>query len=257
MKPADRLPFVGAFRVNQYCEECSEWQLCPTHDAMKSQEPVDLTPLHMQAMEAAGYCLVECGGSGDCFYHCMLFLARLHMSRLVEKWVNHEHFRTITCEALLKESGRPRMCVDSNCGNEVTFIDYIRMKRGGTKPQSDDATLRNYVQYHKQSYRKVRGKWTNGVYVENEIISAVSFQNDIVIIVAGLLYPGLNVITPNGSYMTCDEEDAAASPFFLWCTGGHYQAFVKISDFEVLATSVASSAFQTSRLLHAKDFRLE
>ncbi len=105
-RPADLLPFMSAegmthFRINQFCELCTEWQLCQEHNAMKSNDRVDLTHLHLLAAEAAGYCFVECGANGDCFYHSMMFLARLHCQQLYQKWGNHEKFRQSTCAHLL------------------------------------------------------------------------------------------------------------------------------------------------------------
>jgi hypothetical protein len=106
IRPADRLPlmFPGTdsnLRVNQFCEDCREWKLCGGHEQMVSTTPFDFTELHMRAMDRAGYCLVESGGGGDCFYHSMLFLARMYNQALFKKWCNHEHFRKITCDHLL------------------------------------------------------------------------------------------------------------------------------------------------------------
>ena len=106
IRPADRLPlmFPGTdsnLRVNQFCEDCREWKLCGGHEQMLSTTPFDFTELHMRAMDRAGYCLVESGGGGDCFYHSMLFLARMYNQALFKKWCNHEHFRKITCDHLL------------------------------------------------------------------------------------------------------------------------------------------------------------
>ena len=53
------------------------------------------------AMKAAGYCLVECGGGGDCFYHSMLFLARIYNQELYNAWHDHDKFRKQTCDNLL------------------------------------------------------------------------------------------------------------------------------------------------------------
>jgi hypothetical protein len=133
------------------------------------------------------------------------------------------------------------------------------MKRSydrGKAPQRDDATLSNYVKYHRLSHRKVGRKWMNGAFVENEIIAAVAHQNDIVITIAQCTTAGLHVFTPNAEHMDFVDEDAQASPFFLWCTGGHYQAFVKVSDFEILATALELPAFKSSRLLNASHFHM-
>jgi hypothetical protein len=106
VKPADRLPMMAEdgmthFRVNQFCEDCGDWDLCSVHAALVSNENVDFLPKHFNAMKAAGYCMVECGGEGDCFYHSMLFLAKLHDANLFETWHDHDQFRKKTCDNLL------------------------------------------------------------------------------------------------------------------------------------------------------------
>ncbi len=106
MKPADRLPFMNTegmsqFRVNQFCEDCREWELCSTHAALASNDNVDFLPKHVEAMKAAGYCMVECGGAGDCFYHCMLFLASIYNEELYHAWLDHDNLRKKTCDNLL------------------------------------------------------------------------------------------------------------------------------------------------------------
>lgn len=105
-KPADRLPFMDGdamsnFRVNQFCEECSEWQLCSAHEALASIDNVDFIAKHVEAMKATGYVMVECGGAGDCFYHSMLFLASIYDQELYREWHDHDNFRKNTCDNLL------------------------------------------------------------------------------------------------------------------------------------------------------------
>jgi hypothetical protein len=216
---------------------------------------VDLTELHMRAMKESGYCLVECGGGGDCFYHSMLFLARLHnMEVLVDQWKDHSTFRTSTCEKLKTEDGRPILLYDPALNTKITFLDRIVSKRVNDGPQSPEDTLSYFIRSHKQSETPNR----SGTYVENEMIHAVAFQNDITILVAHPTVPGFQVILPNGSANARPDDRAAVdSPFFLWCTGGHYQAFVKIHEFEVLSTALQTFPFIESSLLQAAHFRLK
>jgi hypothetical protein len=106
LKPADRLPFMDVdgmthLRINQFCEQCTNSKLCSEHEGIASTENVDLIPTHMHAMKAAGYCMVECGGGGDCFYHSMLFLARMYDQQLYDAWHDHDKFRKNTCDNLL------------------------------------------------------------------------------------------------------------------------------------------------------------
>lgn len=88
-------------------------------------------------------------------------------------------------------------------------------------------------------------------------VCAVAQQNNIVICVAHCGIDKFQVFTPRGDFMDCSDENAVASPFFLWCTGGHYQAIVKVSDFEILASAFESQPFKTSRLLDKNHFRFE
>jgi hypothetical protein len=157
-----------------------------------------------------------------------------------------------------EENGLPLMCLgDDNA--TVSFMDFINMKRTHDRrraQQKDSLTLRNYVQSHRLSCRKVNGKLTSGTYVENEIIAAVCHQNDIIICVAHRTLSQMQVFTPNGIYMHFSEEGAVRSPFFLWCTGSHYQALVKLCDYEVLSTALELPAFKNSRILDATHFRM-
>ena len=106
VKPADRLPFMETdemshFRVNQFCEDCTEWRLCSAHEALASNDNVDFIAKHVEAMKSAGYVMVECGGEGDCFYHSMLFLASIYDQELYSEWHDHDTFRKKTCANLL------------------------------------------------------------------------------------------------------------------------------------------------------------
>ena len=44
--------------------------------AASSNIPQDFTFDHMATIKGAGHVLVECGGDGDCFYHCIAWLAQ-------------------------------------------------------------------------------------------------------------------------------------------------------------------------------------
>ena len=75
-------------------------ELCATHEAMKCKTELDLTERHFAAMKLSGHCMVECGGNGDCFYHSMMFLAKLFRQDLFRIWGSHAKFRADTCEKL-------------------------------------------------------------------------------------------------------------------------------------------------------------
>ena len=254
IKQVDRLPRMPGtqFPVNQYCEDCEDDNLCQEHGKLMTKD-VDFTQLHMQAMNASGYCLVECGGGGDCFYHSMMFLARLHdCSELVTKWKDHASFRKTTCKQLKDPKFQPRFNADPRSGEFVSFLEIINRDRHGTiKPQTDAKILRYYL----ASQKKSKTRKCNGTYVQTEMIQAVAFQNNIIITVADRTTPRYHVVMPNGQYADLDDANAVDSPFFLWCTGGHYQAFVKIDQFEILATALERPAFKESCLLYANDFR--
>ena len=105
-KPSDFLPNHTDpqhchFKINQFCEDCTQFSLCPTHDAMRLKTTeVDLTERHLAAMIASGHCMVECGGQGDCFYHSIMFLAKVFRPDLFRTWRTHSKLRTDTCEKL-------------------------------------------------------------------------------------------------------------------------------------------------------------
>jgi hypothetical protein len=89
------------FKVNQFCDACADDVLCATHSAMKCSSHVDLTAKHFSAVKASGHCIVECGGEGDCFYHSMIFLAKMFRKDLHEKWGSHDKLRRDTCNKLM------------------------------------------------------------------------------------------------------------------------------------------------------------
>jgi hypothetical protein len=255
--PADYLPFhtgsnMAHFKVNQFCESCTHETLCTTHEAMRNSENVDLTRKHMAAITAAGYCLVECGGNGDCFYHSMLFIAQLFVPELYNQWQTHQRFRETVCKNLLMPEHQPTV-------STMTFLDYLKVKykhSGKGSKVSNAARLNNYVGYHKKCSRRERGQTVNGAFVENEILAAVSLQYNIIINVAHVHFPGLCVSSPDGvSAVQYDDERAQSSPFLLFCNGGHYQAIIPIQEIEILDSAAASAAFQESNLLHSKDVR--
>ena len=256
MKPALLLPFKsgGKFRVNQDCEQCTDRALCKTHDAMKSKKAIDLTTLHMEAMQAAGYCLVECGGYGDCFYHSMLFIARLFRPSLAAIWKDPKNFRNLTCQTIYEGNNLPQMVLshESSTSASMPFCEYLRMKGRGSQVL-DQELLRAFAGRQKRSY--TRG--ANGAYVENEIIAVVSQQAGIVITVADSSTEGLHVFSPDSQYLHCSHVHALASPFFLWCTGSHYQAFVKPSDCELLPSALTKRSYIYFHSLEARDFRLK
>jgi hypothetical protein len=130
------------------------------------------------------------------------------------------------------------------------------MKRHG-KPKigSDNAIMKAYITYRSKCFRKEGGKLVNGAYVENEMIAAVAKQNGIIIKVAARSFEHLQVLTPQGTFRRFDDEEVEQSPFFLWCTGGHYQAIVRLSDVEVLDTALSKVSFTEGTVLSCDDIR--
>jgi hypothetical protein len=121
---------------------------------------------------------------------------------------------------------------------------------------SDEAKLKNYVAYNRKCHRKENRRWINGAYVENEMIWAVAHQHNIIINVAQAHQPELQVITPDGSFIRFDDDRAEQSPFFLWCTGGHYQALVKIFEFEVRSSALSAPPYIHGNVLNSDDIRM-
>ena len=136
-----------------------------------------------------------------------------------------------------------------------SFIDIIRSKHKRGERLSDEKKLGNYVAYHRKSYRKEKGLDINGAYVENEMICAVAHQNNLIINVAQAVQPEVQVVTPDGSFISYSDERAEGSPFFLWCTGGHYQAILKLQDVEVLSSALLASGFILGHVLNSDAIR--
>ena len=149
----------------------------------------------------------------------------------------------------------PRVGLGSD-GATWSFMECIRGKTKRGSHLSDDAKMKNYVAYNRKCRRLEKNCWTNGAYVENEIICAVAHQHNITIIVAEQALPELHAISPNGSFIDFDDDRAEESPFFLWCTGGHYQALLKIQDFEVLSSALSASSYIHGNVLNADDIRI-
>ena len=137
-----------------------------------------------------------------------------------------------------------------------SFMEFIRGKYKRASKLSDEAKLTNYVNYHRKCRRIENNRWINGAYVENEMICAVAHQHNITIIVAEQALPELHAISPNGSFIDFEDDRAEESPFFLWCTGGHYQALLKIQDFEVLSSALSASSYIHGNVLNADDIRI-
>ena len=135
-------------------------------------------------------------------------------------------------------------------------MDIIRSKGKKGERLSDAKKLKNFVAYHRQSYRKEKGLGINGAYVENEMICAVAHQNNVIISVAQADQPELQVYTPDGSFIGFSDAGAEGSPFFLWCTGGHYQALVKIFEFEVRSSALSAPPYIHGNVLNSDDIRM-
>jgi hypothetical protein len=140
-------------------------------------------------------------------------------------------------------------------GATWSFLECIKSKSSRGQRLSDATKLKNYVAYHRQSCRQAAGKLVYGAYVENEMICAVSHQNNLIINVAHAFQPELAVITPDGSFIRFDDDRAERSPFFLWCTGGHYQAILKLEDVEVLSSALRAPAFLLGNVLNSDVIR--
>jgi hypothetical protein len=132
----------------------------------------------------------------------------------------------------------------------LSFVEFIRTKQGQKGKSGSDATkLKNFVAYHRKCRRMENGRYVNGAYVEYEMVCAVANQNRLLITVAQANTPELQVVTPDGSFIAYGDERAEASPFFLWCTGGHYQAMVKLQDVQVLPSALNSPRFKLGNCL--------
>jgi hypothetical protein len=136
-------------------------------------------------------------------------------------------------------------------------MEFIRGKHSSKgKHVSDAVKLKNFVAYHRQCRRQEHRRWVNGAYVENEMIWAVADQNRIIINVAHASQPRIAVHAAKGEYVPFHSGEAQDSPFFLWCTGGHYQALVCLADVEVLPGSLLKRSFIDGNVLRPDDLRI-
>jgi hypothetical protein len=135
------------------------------------------------------------------------------------------------------------------------FMECIKSKSDRGKRLTDAVKLKNYVAYHRQSCRQANGKKVYGAYVENEMICAVSHQNNLLINVAQATQPEMQVYTPDASFIKFNDVRAERSPFVLWCTGGHYQAILKLQDVEVLSSALSAPPFLLGNVLDSNVIR--
>ena len=149
---------------------------------------------------------------------------------------------------LQSADGQPELCLGSD-GVTHSFLNFLASRRKG----KIEAALKAYVAYNSNCARTTVGKRRNGAYVENEMIAAVAWQNGIIIIVAERMLSNLQVITSDGTFLPWDGDRAQSSPFFLWCTGGHYQAIVPLRNLEVLDTALSKPSFIDSNVLSCDD----
>ncbi len=143
-------------------------------------------------------------------------------------------------------------------GATLSFMQCIKNKRNVAnkgKQLSDMAKLKNYVAYNRKCCRQENRRSVNGAYVENEMICAVAHQNNLIINVAHAHQPEMQVITPDGSFIKFDDVRAEQSPFFLWCTGGHYQAILKLQDVEVVSSALSAPDFILGNVLNSDKIR--
>ena len=134
-------------------------------------------------------------------------------------------------------------------------MDLIRSKGKKGVRLNDAKKLKNFVASHRQSYRNQKGVGINGAYVENEMICAVAHQNNVIISVAQVDQPELQGYTPDGSFIGFSDAVAEGSPFFLWCTGGHYQAILKLQDVEVVSSALSAPGFIHGNVLNSDKIR--
>jgi hypothetical protein len=139
----------------------------------------------------------------------------------------------------------------------MSFLEVVKNKTGKAKKGTDATILKNYVTYHSKCARNEKGKKMNGAFVENEIIAVVAHQNNIIINVAEHMVSNLQVITPDATFMRFDAPNVEASPFLLWCNGGHYQAIVPLASMEVLSTALTQESFKIGNVLRSEDFRTQ
>jgi hypothetical protein len=143
-----------------------------------------------------------------------------------------------------------------------SFMELIQNKTPSARKGKvdDEKKLKQFVAYHRKSFRQEgtagNRRWVNGTFVENEMIWAVAHQNGIIINVAQASQPEIQVITPDGTFVRMDDERAESSPFFIWCTGEHYQALIKLQDVEVLSSALEKDSYVFGNVLQCDEIRI-
>ena len=175
----------------------------------------DFTIFHMQAIKDSSRVIIECGEDGNCFYHCMLFLARRFQPSLCTStaWDSHLTLRQAVCEHL-QHNWQYILCPLDTSDSTLPIIQLLIGKtRNPNRPQAK--IVSTFVSAHKKL----------GQYVENEMICAFAHFVKQPVVVTHLAYPDLHVVGPCGP-MQRSHPGVSKTPFHLWCNGGHYQAIV-------------------------------
>ena len=142
------------FKVNQYCEDCTNSSLCSVHEAMvPTKKNGDFTHLHMTALRQSGRAVVECGGKGDCFYHSALWLMK-HVGA-IEMDMDHKQLRVDTVNYL--ENNWESMLFPASKRATCPIIEMLMPKYPSRKADAGKC-VKAYAQRQKLSCRLVANK---------------------------------------------------------------------------------------------------
>ena len=205
--------------------------------------------MHMAVLESLGCVVVDCGGDGDCFYHCMLWLAQTF------------------CPGTLHGSS----CT-SHLNLRVAVVDHVEANWDQINLSRDVpiiATLEARSKSKGTNKKKVQGfckVWKQqGVYVENEVVAAFAHFSGHPVVVHNIFEEHIHVLLPAALQQQCDippqlmnhtlheNEEISSTPFVLWCNGGHYQAVVPKRLIHIAKEAMETELFKNENVVYSKD----
>ena len=123
----------------------------------------------------------------------------------------------------------------------MPFVDMLAARSSSPDRPAQDIVA-SFIKLHKLSATKKR----NGTYVECEMICAFAQFARKPVVVTNYNSDGVHVWSPDGRPMPVTHPEAASTPFHVWCSGGHYQALVSLSQVQLRSGALASHAYQQS-----------
>ena len=211
-----------------------------------ARDRTDFTELHLAVLQSLDCVIVECGGDGDCFYHCALWLAQTFCP--IPQWSDHLQLRVEVVDHFKQNWEQIYLSRD---------VPICATLEG--RSQSKDARPSKMIEgFAKQWVKK-------GEYVENEVIAAFAHFVGYPVVVHNIWEEHIHVLLPAALQEQCDippslmnhteheNDDIRSTPFVLWCTGNHYQAVVPKQNVRIATKALTSFRYKNSNVIGSKD----